>query len=147
VQAETATTANAEKDARFQKDVSPPARVGTESGPVATPDAVAPATTENEGTTQATPENADPVFAETANLTERNQLRKPAAGARKTASEWLTESKITNGFKSHERQAEAMGLERSVYFELKAGRKVSEESYIRAARFLGCDPKDLMPAD
>jgi hypothetical protein len=104
---------------------------------LATPDAVPPATAEN----------ADPTVAETAIQKEGNPLQKPAAGARKTASEWLTASKITNKFKTHEKQAEAMGLERSVYFDLKAGRKVSEESYIRAARVVGCDPKDLMPAD
>jgi hypothetical protein len=67
--------------------------------------------------------------------------------ARKTASELLTESKITNKFKTHEKQAETMGIERSVYFDLKAGRKVSEESYIRAARIVGCKPEDLKPAD
>ena len=67
--------------------------------------------------------------------------------ARKTASELLTESKITKKFKTHEKQAEAMGIERSVYFDLKAGRKVGEESYIRAARIVGCKPEDLKPAD
>jgi hypothetical protein len=84
-----------------------------------------------------------------------NDFRKRAAerasrgpkSARKTASELLTESKITNKFRTHEKQAEAMGLERSVYFDLKAGRKVGEECYVRAARVVGCKPGDLKPAD
>ena len=47
--------------------------------------------------------------------------------------------------RTHELVAVDLGLERSVYFDLKAGRKVSEETYIKAALRLGCSPDDLKP--
>jgi hypothetical protein len=64
---------------------------------------------------------------------------------RKTPSELLTEHKVKNRIKTHEKVAEALGLERSVYFDLKAGRKVSEETYLKAARRLGCSTDELKP--
>ena len=61
----------------------------------------------------------------------------------KTPSERLTEYKVSNKLRTHDLVAEKLGLERSVYFELKAGRKVSEETYIKAAHGLGCSVDDL----
>jgi hypothetical protein len=65
--------------------------------------------------------------------------------AHKTPSERLTEYKVLKKIRTHELVAEGLGLERSVYFDLKAGRKVSEETYIKAARAIGCSPEDLKP--
>jgi hypothetical protein len=63
----------------------------------------------------------------------------------RTASERLTEFKVKKRIRTHEKVAEGLGLERSVYFDLKAGRKVSEETYIKAALAIGCSPDDLKP--
>ena len=38
--------------------------------------------------------------------------------------------------RSHERQAELMGIERSVYYDLKAGRRVGDATYIKAAQYI-----------
>ena len=55
--------------------------------------------------------------------------------------------RVQGGEKDPTRQlvAEALRLERHVYFDLKAGRKVSEETYLKAAHHLGCSPDDLRP--
>src|SRR2546425_2232154 len=45
-----------------------------------------------------------------------------------------------------EKLAEMMGIERSVYFDMKKGKRVREEVYVKAARFIGCEPSDLKPA-
>ena len=55
------------------------------------------------------------------------------------------EYKVLKPIRTHELVAVDLGLERSVYFDLKAGRKVSEETYIKAALRLGCSPDDLKP--
>ena len=67
------------------------------------------------------------------------------AMSRKTPSQRLTEYKVLKKIRTHELVADVLGLERSVYFELKAGRKVSEETYIKAALAIGCSPDDLKP--
>jgi DNA-binding Xre family transcriptional regulator len=41
--------------------------------------------------------------------------------------------------------AEKMGIERSVYYELKKGKTVSEMTYHKAASVLECDPSELKP--
>jgi hypothetical protein len=67
------------------------------------------------------------------------------AASRKTPSQLLTEYKVLKKLRTQELVAENLGLERSVYFDLKAGRKVSEETYVKAARGLGCSPDHLKP--
>ena len=67
------------------------------------------------------------------------------AMSRKTPSRRLTEYKVLKKIRTHDVVAEALGLERSVYFDLKAGRKVSEETYVKAALAIGCSPDDLKP--
>jgi hypothetical protein len=64
---------------------------------------------------------------------------------RKTPSQRLIEYKVVKKIRTHDLVAEALGLERSVYFDLKAGRKVSEETYVKAALTIGCSPDDLKP--
>jgi len=64
---------------------------------------------------------------------------------RKAPSEVLTGFKVTNKIRTQEEVAERLGLERSVYFDLKAGKKSSEETRIKAARVIGCSPDDLKP--
>jgi hypothetical protein len=61
----------------------------------------------------------------------------------KTTSERLTEYKVSHKLRTHDLVAEKLGLERSVYFELKGGRKVSQETYLKAAQALGCSVDDL----
>ena len=68
----------------------------------------------------------------------------------KTPSDWLTECKVFAKTRSHERQAELMGIERSVYFDLKAGRRVGDATYIKAAQYITahyglCTAPDLKP--
>lgn len=76
---------------------------------------------------------------------EMTPPRRTLPKARKTPSERLTEYKVLKPIRTHELVAVDLGLERSVYFDLKAGRKVSEETYIKAALRLGCSPDDLKP--
>jgi hypothetical protein len=57
----------------------------------------------------------------------------------------LTEYKVLKKIRTQELVAEDLGLERSVYFDLKAGKKVAEETYIKAALRLGCSADDLKP--
>lgn len=64
---------------------------------------------------------------------------------RKTPSQLLMEYKVNKKIRTHELVADALGLERSVYFDLKAGRRVSEETYVKAALGLECTPDDLKP--
>jgi hypothetical protein len=87
---------------------------------------------------------ARPLFGE--GLAEAVQL--PVKG--KTPNAWLTECKVFAKTRSHERQAELMGIERSVYYELKAGRRVGDATYIKAAqyitaRYAPCTAADLKP--
>jgi hypothetical protein len=68
----------------------------------------------------------------------------------KTPNAWLTECKVFAKTRSHERQAELMGIERSVYFDLKAGRRVGDATYIKAAQYITahyglCTAPDLKP--
>ena len=63
--------------------------------------------------------------------------------ARKAPAQLLTEYKVSKRIRTHELVAEDLGLERSVYFDLKAGKRVSEETYIKAALRIGCSPCDL----
>jgi hypothetical protein len=63
----------------------------------------------------------------------------------KTPAQRLTEYKVLKKIRTQDLVAEALDLERSVYFELKAGRKVSEETYVKAALGIGCSPDDLKP--
>lgn len=65
--------------------------------------------------------------------------------ARKTPAQLLTEYKVSKRIRTHELVAEDLDLERSVYFDLKAGKRVSEETYIKAALRIGCSPCDLKP--
>jgi hypothetical protein len=67
----------------------------------------------------------------------------PPAKARLTNSARLTEYKVKKAIRTHELVAENLGLERSVYFDLKAGRRVSEETYIKTALAIGCTADDL----
>jgi hypothetical protein len=78
-------------------------------------------------------------------LAEMTPPRRTLPKARKTPSERLTEYKVLKPIRTQELVAVDLGLERSVYFDLKAGRKVSEETYIKAALRLGCSPDDLKP--
>ncbi|MGD0670087.1 MAG: hypothetical protein ABSB23_21335 [Bryobacteraceae bacterium] len=71
--------------------------------------------------------------------------QRPDGSRRKTPDEVLTEFKVNEGIPSHELVAERLGLERSVYFEMKAGRKVSTGTYIKAAQIIGCTADDLKP--
>jgi hypothetical protein len=64
---------------------------------------------------------------------------------RKTPEQVILEYKVLNKIRTHELVAEKLGLERSVYFELKAGRRVSAETYVKAALAIGCSPNDLKP--
>jgi hypothetical protein len=64
---------------------------------------------------------------------------------RKTPKQVILEYKVRNKIRTHELVAEKLGLERSVYFDLKAGRKVGEETYVKAALVIGCSPDDLKP--
>jgi hypothetical protein len=57
----------------------------------------------------------------------------------------LNEYKVLKRIRTHQLVADDLDLERSVYFELKGGRKVSEETYLKAALRLGCSPDDLKP--
>jgi hypothetical protein len=57
----------------------------------------------------------------------------------------ILEYKVLNKIRTHDLVAEKLGLERSVYFDLKAGRKVGEETYIKAALVIGCSRDDLKP--
>ena len=63
--------------------------------------------------------------------------------SRKSPSQRLIEYKILKKIRTHELVADDLGLERSVYFDLKRGRKVSDETYTRAALKLDCRPEDL----
>jgi hypothetical protein len=47
---------------------------------------------------------------------------------------------------SKERFAETIGIERSVFFDLQAGRRVSEETYRKAAAVAGIPVDELKPA-
>ncbi len=71
--------------------------------------------------------------------------QRPDGSRRKTPDEILTEFKVKEDIPSHEQVAERLGLERSVYFEMKAGRKVSTETYVKAAMVIGCTPDELKP--
>jgi hypothetical protein len=69
---------------------------------------------------------------------------------RKTPQEWMSECKVHTRARSHERQAEQMHIERSVYFDLKAGRPVGDATYIKAAQYITerykpCTALDLKP--
>jgi len=64
---------------------------------------------------------------------------------RKPPDQLLTEYKVKEKLRTHEKVAERLGLERSVYFDLKAGRKVSQETYVKAAMGIGCSVDDLKP--
>lgn len=81
---------------------------------------------------------------------ERGEAPKgEAPKTRKTAAEWLEECKVHCKTRSHERQAELMGIERSVYYDLKAGKRVSAATRIKAAnyitaKYLLCTASDLM---
>lgn len=68
----------------------------------------------------------------------------------KTAKDWLNECKVHTKVRSQESQADKMRIERSVYFKLKAGRRVSPETYIKAANYVTahyapCSVDDLKP--
>ena len=76
---------------------------------------------------------------------DERRIEGSRAVSRKTPSERLTEYKVLKTIRTHELVAEALGLDRSVYFDLKAGRKVSEETYVKAALALGCSVDDLKP--
>jgi hypothetical protein len=65
--------------------------------------------------------------------------------SRKTPAQLLNENKVKKRIRTQELVAEDLGLERSVYFDLKAGRKVCEETYVKAALHIGCSPGDLKP--
>ena len=65
--------------------------------------------------------------------------------SRKSPEQLLIEYKVRNRIRTHDLVAEDLGLDRSVYFKLKGGRKVSEETYVKAALCLGCSPDDLKP--
>jgi hypothetical protein len=65
--------------------------------------------------------------------------------SKKPTAEILLEYKLSNKIRTHEKVAETLGLERSVYFDLKAGRKVSEETRHKAAQKIGCSPDLLKP--
>jgi hypothetical protein len=67
------------------------------------------------------------------------------AEKRKTPQQVILKYKVLNKIRTHEQVADKLGLERSVYFELKAGRRVSEETYVKAALVIGCRVDDLKP--
>ena len=67
------------------------------------------------------------------------------SSSRKSPEQLLIEYKVRKRIRTHDLVAEDLGLERSVYFKLKGGRKVSEETYVKAALCLGCSPDDLKP--
>jgi hypothetical protein len=75
----------------------------------------------------------------------RTQSHRAALPSHKTPAQLLTGYKVAKKIRTHELVAESLGLERSVYFDLKASRRVSEETYIKAALGLGCSPDDLKP--
>jgi hypothetical protein len=75
----------------------------------------------------------------------RAQSHRAALPSHKTPAQLLTEYKVAKKIRTHELVAESLGLDRSVYFDLKAGRRVSEDTYIKAALCLGCSPDDLKP--
>jgi len=91
---------------------------------------------------------AEPLAAPSEPLSEQledsSQTPQPAKG-RKTPEQVILEYKVLNKIRTHELVAEKLQLERSVYFEMKAGRKVSEETYVKAALVIGCSPDDLKP--
>jgi len=75
---------------------------------------------------------------------ERNSRQ--AKDARKTPKELLDAVRRQQYPKlSKERFAERMGIERSVFFDLQAGRPVSEETYRKAAAVAGIPIDDLKP--
>jgi len=79
-------------------------------------------------------------------LTEATKAKPPV----KTPATWLEECKVHTKVRSHERQAELMCIERSVYFDLKKGRKVGDATYIKAAQYITepyapCMVHDLKP--
>jgi hypothetical protein len=88
------------------------------------------------------PPNPDLVTLE---LRLNEMLALATKAPRKSPSQLLTEFKVANKIGTHEKVAERLGLERSVYFDLKAGKKSSEETRIKAARVIGCSPDDLKP--
>jgi hypothetical protein len=71
---------------------------------------------------------------------QRNSARRRSSSRN---SKLLTEYKVRKRIRTHDLVAEDLGLERSVYFSLKRGKKVSEETYIKAALGLGCSTDDL----
>ena len=77
--------------------------------------------------------------------TEQRESAERRSSSRKSPAQLLTEYKVQKHIRTQELVAEDLGLERSVYFDLKAGRKVSEETYIKAALRLSCSPDDLKP--
>jgi len=67
--------------------------------------------------------------------------------ARKTPKDLLDMARKKHPRLSKERFAEKMGIERSVYFDLQAGRPVSEETYQKASNFTGVTIDDLKGID
>jgi hypothetical protein len=73
---------------------------------------------------------------------------------RKPPSELLTEcavrTTVCSGTPSHNHQADKIGIHRTVYYDLKAGRRVSEATYTKVALYLTehgvpCTARDLKP--